>query len=131
MAALGLQPLHVFAADAVLDIDAAADDHGVQCRGVVQPTVGGDLQAIAGGHRQAVLAQGEPPVQLLARQMVGHAQRLHRGGEGDQGEIVEQQEADRLENLVLLAGRCPLSEPRHGRNPQARQGVRPHFEALL
>ncbi|MCY1533342.1 hypothetical protein D9M68_686640 [compost metagenome] len=108
LAGLGLQPLHVLTADAVLDIDAAADDHGVQCRGVVQAAVGGDLQAVAGAYGAAVLAEGVPAVELAAGKMVGHAQRFYRRRQGNQGEVVQQQETDGLGNTVL--GLSPLVE---------------------
>ncbi|MNO80572.1 hypothetical protein D3C76_717840 [compost metagenome] len=81
MAGLQSQPVHMFAAYPVLNVHAAANDHGIQGRSGIQAGIRGDLQAVAGTYRPAVPAQGEPAVQLLARQLVGHAQWLHRGGQ--------------------------------------------------
>ncbi|MNQ92220.1 hypothetical protein D3C85_1076390 [compost metagenome] len=108
LAGLHLQPVRMFAADAVLDVHAAADDHGVQGWSVVQAAVGGDLQAIAGADGAAVLAEGVPAVEFTTGEMVGHAQRFHRGRQGYQGEVVQQQETDGLGNTVL--GLSPLVE---------------------
>ncbi|MCY1363085.1 hypothetical protein D9M69_498290 [compost metagenome] len=108
LARLRLQPLHVFAADGVLDVDAAADDHGVQRRGVVQAAVGGDLQAVAGAHGAAILAERVPAIEFAAGEVVGHAQRLDCGCQGNQGEVIQQQETDGLGNTVL--GLAPLVE---------------------
>ncbi|MNT68942.1 hypothetical protein D3C72_2072120 [compost metagenome] len=100
--------MQVLAGHAVLDIHAAADDHRIQCRRIAQAGVRSDLQAVAGAHRQAALGQGMPAVQLLAGELVGHAQGLDRRGQGDQGEIVQQQEAYGLGSTVL--GLRPLAE---------------------
>ena len=77
--------------------------------------VRGDLQAITGADRQAIMSQGMPAKQLLAGKLVGHAQGLYRRSQGNQGEVVQEQEADGLGGTIL--GLRPLAELRHGWNP--------------
>ena len=101
LAGLGLEERDVLAGDAALDADAAADDHAIHRRGVVGTGVGGDLQAVAGPDLAAVQAQRMPAVEFASRELVGHAQRFHRRGQGDQGEVIQQQEADGLRISVL------------------------------
>ncbi|MNH20299.1 hypothetical protein D3C79_800610 [compost metagenome] len=98
---LALQPGDVLAGHGALDANAAADNHGVHGRCLVHCCIGGDLQAVAGPHLAAVHAQGAPAVQLAAGQLVGHAQRLNSGSQGNQREIVQQQKADGLGRAVL------------------------------
>ncbi|MNN33649.1 hypothetical protein D3C81_1474150 [compost metagenome] len=101
-ARLGLQEADVFAGDAALDADAADDDQGIQWRSAVAAGVRGDLQAVAGPYLAAIQAQGVPAIEFASGKVVGHAQRFHRRGQGDQGEVVQQQEADGLRSSVLV-----------------------------
>ncbi len=100
-ARLGLEEGGVLAGDAALDADATDHDQGVHLRSAVAGCVRSDLQAVAGPDLAAVEAQGVPAVEFTTGQLVGHAQRFHRRGQGDQGEVVQQQEADGLRSSVL------------------------------
>ncbi|MCY1534042.1 hypothetical protein D3C76_1097330 [compost metagenome] len=117
-ARLGLQEGHMFTADTALDADAAADDHRIQRRRIGHAGVRGDLQAVAGPHLATIQAQGVPAVQLAPGEVVGHAQGFDCRSEGNQGEVIQQQEADGLRSPGLQ-GNAGV-ERIHGQYPHAR-----------
>ncbi|MCY1419449.1 hypothetical protein D9M71_350390 [compost metagenome] len=86
---LGLQPGDVFTGDGTLDANTTTDNHGVDRRSIADGGIRCDLQTIACPHLAAIDGQRVPTIQLTARQLVGHAQRLDRRCQGNQGEIVQ------------------------------------------
>ena len=96
MTRLCLQPVQMLARHAVLNIHTAADDDAVQAGRGLEAGVRRDLQAVAGADGLSRLGHGEPAVQFFAGQLIGHPQRFHGRGQGNQGEVVQQQEADGL-----------------------------------
>ena len=103
---LALQPADMLATHRTLDTDTTTDDHRVYRCSLVHCRIRGDLQAVTGPYLTAIGAERGPSVQLAPGQLVGHAQRFNRRGQGDEGEVVQQQEADglRAANLGLSAG---------------------------
>jgi hypothetical protein len=102
-----------------------AQQHQVEMRGVPRRDVGGEDEAVARMHGSTVHAQDLPLVEPLPRQAVRHAQRLQGGGEGDEGELRHQQEADAAQSLGVAGGRscllrCGLLR-RHDRPFSSRQ----------
>src|SRR5450830_200809 len=97
--------------NSALNADTAADNHGVHGGRFVHGGIRRDLQAVAGPDLSAVDAQGRPAIQLTAGQLVGHPQGFYGGSQGNEREIVQQQEADGLRRTVL--GLSPGLERRH------------------
>ncbi|MNI46547.1 hypothetical protein D3C73_1010150 [compost metagenome] len=96
-----LEPGGVLPGDHSLDAHAAADDDRVSLPGVVPRGIRGDWHAVAGPDLFATGAEGVPAVEFLTGQLIGHAQGFDGGRQGDQGELIEQQETDRLGRFVI------------------------------
>lgn len=78
--------------DGLTHVDAAADEHQVDVGRIAQTRRRRHHQAIAGGDRFAVRRDHQPLIGALARNAIGHAQRLDRIDQRDHGIVRQRQE---------------------------------------
>ncbi len=89
-----LQPDDLFAGKTPGNINTGHHDHQVKPVLFLDRPVGQHGNAIAGTGRFAFGGKQLPGIEFSTGQLVGHAEWLNGRGKGNQGEIIDQQEAD-------------------------------------
>src|SRR5215469_4828843 len=92
-------------------VDTAAYEQDVERRRILDAGGRGDAEAVAGLLRLSVQGVHGPVVDGLPREVVGHAQRLDRVGEGDHREVAQGEEPEARERCghsrVMTASIAP------------------------